>query len=571
MNRTLFDCGFKKEVELKNGKLYDVTATLPKAVQKQNCDFQCGICSQTFFRKQHLEMHIKFKHPVQDQAPAKADLQNGHSVGQSGSSAASTCSISLDDLCLQGNSQPEVTLDNEQKKGTENRRGRSKRNSYTVEFKKQTLDLLDTLSNSKHKWKRVADEKQVSKCLVVKWNKARESILAEISKNKHKSNAGSAREARRRRKMVGEKAQSKSEKYPLAAKLLIAEFKLRRAKGSKISKLWLKTKMKQKIESCYGKEVADKFKASNNWFQRFKRRHKISLRRRTNKKKNAANDGRETIQRFHRDLRKAVQSKRRRDMSFVADETYGRWLPKNRLNVDQVPLPFVVEQDQTYEFEGNKQVWISQPGSGLDKRQATLQLCIKAEGEQTVKPAIIFRGKGNVLSAEQEKYDADVHVYFQSNAWMDAEKWTKHTLKDGLKDDFNTEKVLFADNVGFQQTQAFHEGCREMNTIVYLLPDNHTDKVRPVDAGFGRMMKQKIGEAMQMWLEKEENLEMWHDKISAKNRRILMTQWTGHAWRELVSKPDFIRKLFEKTGCLITADGSQDEKIRPQGLDAYTF
>ena len=137
MNRTLFDCGFKKEVELKNGKLYDVTATLPKAVQKQNCDFQCGICSQTFFRKQHLEMHIKFKHPVQDQAPAKADLQNGHSVGQSGSSAASTCSISLNDLCLEGNSQPEVTLDNEQKKGTENRRGRSKRNSYTVEFKKK--------------------------------------------------------------------------------------------------------------------------------------------------------------------------------------------------------------------------------------------------------------------------------------------------------------------------------------------------------------------------------------------------------------------------------------------------
>ena len=215
----------------------------------------------------------------------------------------------------------------------------------------------------------------------------------------------SAREARRRRKMVGEKAQFKSEKYPLAAKLLIAEFKLRRAKGSKISKLWLKTKMKQKIESCYGKEVADKFKASNNWFQRFKRRHKISLRRRTNKKKNAANDGRETIQRFHRDLRKAVKSKRRRDMSFVADETYGRWLPKNRLNVDQVPLPFVVEQDQTYEFEGSKQVWISQPGSGLDKRQATLQLCIKAEGEQTVKPAIIFRGKGNVLSAKKDKYD----------------------------------------------------------------------------------------------------------------------------------------------------------------------
>ena len=123
--------------------------------------------------------------------------------------------------------------------------------------------------------------------------------------------------------MVGKKAQ-KSEKYPLAANLLITESKLRRAKSSKISKLWLKTKMKQKIESCYGKEEADKFKASNNWFQRFKHRHNISLRRRTNKKKNAANDGRETIQRFHRDLRKAVQSERKRDTSFVADQTYGR-------------------------------------------------------------------------------------------------------------------------------------------------------------------------------------------------------------------------------------------------------
>ena len=101
MNRTLFDCGFKKEVELKNGKLYDVTATLPEAVQKQTYDFKCGICIQIFFRRQHLEMHIKFKHP------AKPDLQNGHSVGQSGSSAASTSHNSFVDLCLQGNSQPE--------------------------------------------------------------------------------------------------------------------------------------------------------------------------------------------------------------------------------------------------------------------------------------------------------------------------------------------------------------------------------------------------------------------------------------------------------------------------------
>jgi len=45
--------------------------------------------------------------------------------------------------------------------------------------------------------------------------------------------------------------------------------------------------MKSKIEQCCGKQEADKFTASNNWFQRFKRRHKIVLRRRTNKKKDS--------------------------------------------------------------------------------------------------------------------------------------------------------------------------------------------------------------------------------------------------------------------------------------------
>ena len=95
----------------------------------------------------------------------------------------------------------------------------------------------------------------------------------------------------------------------------------------------------------------------------------------------------------------------------------GRWLPKNRLNVDQVPLPFVVEQDKTYKMLRKKQVWISQPGSDLNKSQATLQLYIRTEREQTMKPAIIFRGKGwNVSSEERVKYDKDVDVYFQINA-----------------------------------------------------------------------------------------------------------------------------------------------------------
>ena len=124
-----------------------------------------------------------------------------------------------------------------------------------------------------------------------------------------------------------------------------------------------------------------------------------------------------------------------------------------------MPLPFVIDQDKTYEVKGSEQVWVSQPSSGLDKKQATLQLCIRAEGEQNLKPAIVFRGKGNVHADEKAEYDGGVDVYFQSCAWMDSEinmQWVAKTLVPGIGKSVE-EKVIFADNVAFQQDKQFHK------------------------------------------------------------------------------------------------------------------
>ena len=64
-----------------------------------------------------------------------------------------------------------------------------------------------------------------------------------------------------------------------------------------------------------------------------RKRHNILLRRRTNKEKVGADDGRDTIQKFHRDLRKALKTQRRRNKPYTVDPKYGRWIPKNRYNV----------------------------------------------------------------------------------------------------------------------------------------------------------------------------------------------------------------------------------------------
>ena len=538
---------------------YDITSTLPKSVKLDNKPVKCSFCERLFSAKQYLDGHLLFKHSTRSVAE---EIQTENTTNRSS------------DATDEGTVTPPSATVIDEKDYHEKRRGSDQRKSYTLEYKMKTLKLLDsfTQNNTKNKWSKVADLQGISKSMVIKWNKERSKIVTELSLNKHNKNAGNIKELRQRRRLTAKKSTNR-EKYPLAAKLLVVEFQLRRATGSRVSKLWLCKKMKSKIEDCYGKEVAEKFKASSNWFQRFKKKHNISLRRRTNKKKDSANEGRATIQRFHRELRKAVQTTRRRNIIPV-NRKYGRWLPNHRYNVDQVPLPFVIGQEKTYDISGSKQVWVSQPSSGLDKRQATLQLCIRASGEQKVKPAIVFRGKGNVTREEKARYDKGVDVYFQKSAWMDADvnmQWVKGTLIPGIEKGSN-EKVLFADNVGFQLAEEFHQECRrKVNALVYLLPPNHTDKVQPIDAGCGKMMKLKIGEAMERWLEDDHNLDLWHDKISAKERRILMTTWVAEAWKELTAEEDLFRKLFEKTGCLMTADCSEDDKIRPQGLENYTF
>ena len=52
-----------------------------------------------------------------------------------------------------------------------------------------------------------------------------------------------------------------------------------------------------------------------------------------------------------------------------------------------------------------------------------------------------------------------------------------------------------------------------------MLPENHTDKIQPIDAGCGRIMRGKIGATMETWLEEENNLYKWQDRLSAKDRR----------------------------------------------------
>ena len=93
-------------------------------------------------------------------------------------------------------------------------------------------------------------------------------------------------------------------------------------------------------------------------------------------------------------------------------------------------------------------------GSGLDKRQATLQLTIRAEGPQVVRLGIIFRGTGaQDLQPEEQFYYAHLShlltVYFQPNAWAD-ESVMLHWLEQFAADTAGIIGILFSCSIKYR-------------------------------------------------------------------------------------------------------------------------
>ena len=90
-----------------------------------------------------------------------------------------------------------------------------------------------------------------------------------------------------------------------------------------------------------------------------------------------------------------------------------------------------------------------------------------------------------------------------------------------------------------------------------------TDIWQPVDAGYAEQLKTLVKQVHYKWLNNDENAEKWHRtdiKFTASERRILISHWVGKAYASLTDKrfDDYQRRLFDKTGCLLTTDGSED-------------
>ena len=154
--------------------------------------------------------------------------------------------------------------------------------------------------------------------------------------------------------------------YPEMEQQLYLEYKQLHKQGLKVKDHWFRIRTKQIMEVTNPESDAC---FSNSWFDGFKHRHKITLRRATNVSQKPAEYRRGAIQGFHRNIR---------DIASKGDQTgaVGKFELRQIANVDQTPLSFLFANGETYADTGDKTVWVKGGASGLDKRQCTVQISL---------------------------------------------------------------------------------------------------------------------------------------------------------------------------------------------------
>lgn len=409
----------------------------------------------------------------------------------------------------------------------------------------------------------VAKEFGINKSMVTKWLK--KSAEFEATPNQRRKYA----------KLVTGKRQH----YPEQEDMLFDAFYVRRSLlGLWVDRYWLQDEFYEILKLTKPDGWED-FRCSSGWVSNFCRRFSITKQARTNKKDVPIAVKEPWIRSFHKQVLNLQKTGIPEDPAY--DATYGRFGPDRMFHADQSPCEFAMPGKYTLNFQGSP-CWMWQPGTGLDKRFITIHLCIRATGEQIIKPVIIFRGQGLQLSqAEVHQLNALTNIkwYFQPKAWADGEfcRWWLQSFKEdlqlaGLGD---AEVLLGLDGLAGQHNSAFYDRAVAENVVPVYTPPDCTDVVAPCDHHVFVRLKGLIKDFYHA--QSEASREDWasskdNDSLSASKRRILLAQWVSAAWKILCEGSDseeWFKKSFTSTGFLMKLrDPSADIKIK--GLEGYT-
>eukprot|EP00794_Sanderia_malayensis_P010179 gene10179-11221_t len=170
----------------------------------------------------------------------------------------------------------------------------------------------------------------------------------------------------------------------------------------------------------------------------------------------------------------------------------------------------------------------------------------------------IFLKRYNVLMRTEQRNHNESPMPFVVD-----QKRTYQVIKQGDKHSERQRKKVRKD-----EKNAWHPDVDvlwEENAWADTMCSDATDLWQVFDAGIVQTLKMLAGQHYQQWLDEGNNIDLWygHEKgLTSMQRRILVTQWIGSAWNTLCNADyaNLRTRCWKKTGCLMTADGSNERR-----------
>lgn len=354
--------------------------------------------------------------------------------------------------------------------------------------------------------------------------------------------------------------------WPELEEKLYKDFLECRGQGRMVRRGWFRIQAGFRFCELYPDVDPLVFHFSNGWFAGFLGRNRISLRSVTKKAQKIPIEYQTLVINWLRFNRRNSQPRLPMFLQTILQTPVSRFEESNICNLDETPIPFEYLEGKTYDTVGEKTIWAKASQNGWDKRQASLVLCVFADGVPRVPPMIIFRGKGERLGREREHYHPGVSVEFNEKAYMNDKLFLRY-IDEHLIPVLGGRPTLFAlDLIGSHKTPAVLDKLRSHNITPSLIPGGCTSLIQPLDVSINKPFKEILREFTDTAIFESESVEAF-DKWTVSDRRILTTSCVGDTFYKFhLDKGDLIRKVFRKVGLSLPVDGSCDHELDIKGF-----
>lgn len=217
--------------------------------------------------------------------------------------------------------------------------------------------------------------------------------------------------------------------------------------------------------------------------------------------------------------------------------------------MDQTPLAFEFLDQKTYSTKGAKTIQIQTARSRWEKRQATLQIILHADGKPQCKPLLILKAKGDKagrplnkkILAEWNVYNKPVVVQFNKKAYANTDTMIKQ-IKSQFSyssafvfrnQEANHKPRLLILNVfkGQLNNEVLAEFKRINCTCSFILGGT-TRFIQACNVGINKVLKKRISDLADLYYNAHK--QQWiENKYTVRQRRTMLVNWVAQAQEDL--------------------------------------